>query len=131
MIFPLQAGEAYVPPEMSKKSTPASSSHLMTTHCSAKLVPPSITAGCQYTDNRVLCGRHTVMTVQLRCNDELIRWNLVLDGVENVEDEAGAVFQTSAVLCDIRYNNMMHKQVGKLTSSVLLLTNGDRNCCTM
>ncbi len=43
MIFPLQAGDSYVPPEMSKKSTPASSSHLMTTHCSAKLWPPSIT----------------------------------------------------------------------------------------
>ena len=32
------------------------------------------------------------MTVQLRCSDELIRWNLALDGIDNVEDEAGVVF---------------------------------------
>ncbi|RJE16864.1 hypothetical protein PHISCL_10799 [Aspergillus sclerotialis] len=71
------------------------------------------------------------MAVNLRCNDELIRWKPVLDGIDNVEDEPGAVFQISAVLCDIRFKNTMHMQVGGLTSSVLLLTNGDRNCCTM
>jgi hypothetical protein len=92
IILPLQAGVEYVPPDMSKKSTPASSNHLITTQDSAELVPPSMTVQVNKRPEKVSepddqsiknvislhrdreGGLRTILTVEFGGNDELVGW---------------------------------------------------------
>lgn len=81
-----------MPPEISKKSTPASSSHLMTTHCSAKLVPPSITMTIMTSSAEGQKREPTVLAVELSSNNEFVQRKLGFNGIHNFEDESGAIF---------------------------------------
>lgn len=105
IIFPRHAGVAYVPPEMSKKSTPASSSHLITTHCSAKLCPPFMTV-CKLRklsngiskEGWKFCRALTVLAVQFGRDDEFIRRELGFHSIYNIQNKSRAVFETSTIL---------------------------------
>lgn len=100
MMLPRHAGEAYVPPEISKKSTPASSSHFITTHCSAKLWPPSMTTYIFPLGFSSKYGMEilTILAVQLRCYHKLVRWKFSLDRIDDLQNKACPIFKASAIL---------------------------------
>ena len=86
---------------MSKKSTPASSSQVVTTHCSAKLEPPFVTVKALTIElasplrfERVL----TILAIELRSNDKTVRWEFFFNGTDDLEDKASAVRQASTIL---------------------------------
>lgn len=63
----------------------------MTTHCSAKLVPPSMTVSISSISGIYHYNKLTVLAVELSSNNEFVGRKLLFDGIHNLEDEAATI----------------------------------------
>lgn len=63
----------------------------MTTHCSAKLEPPSVTVEILEISWLAIERVLTILAIELNSDDEFVGWQFGFDRLDNFEDKASAV----------------------------------------